>query len=117
MLNQIHELFRSPRTKAGARTTPAYTEQVKASARFGDVTRPETLLNVTTTGRIWGYNPTVEVGRLYPIISVNVHIPGTGQDTRWFLRQPDAIAYVVQLRLEYSNMQGVETALEKLSPC
>lgn len=119
MLSRISELFQKPKTKVGGRITPEYMEVATASARYSQaVTSPQNLLRIDTAKQ-WHYDswPEVEVGRLYPIINVNVQLPGTGQDTRWFLRKHDAIAYVVWLRLEYSNMQGVEEALEKLSSC
>jgi len=120
MLSRIFELFQNPKTKVGGRITPEYMEVVPANARFGvAATRPENLLSINTEAKQWHYDkfPAVEVGRLYPIINVNVQLPGTGQDTRWFLRKHDAIAYVVGLRLEYSEIRGVEDALRTLGSC
>ena len=118
MLSRISELFQKPKTKVGGMITPEYMEVATASARYSQaVTSPQNLLRIDTAKQ-WHYDswPEVEVGRLYPIINVKLYAGGM-VDTRWFLRRHDAIAYVVGLRLEYSDLRGIEDALEKLSSC
>ena len=111
MLNRIYESFQKPRTKDGVKAIQKYTVGVSKQEMLGKI------YGGSHHGNLVYYDTVVvNVKRTTPIINIVVNDGPSknDEDSRWFLRKAEAIAFLVKLRLDSDNVIGVEEALQAL---